>query len=67
MARKSVPGNDLVADSNEAKNDNVLVAVHLLPELLKQVDDIRWSHRIEGRAATVRLLIEKGIEQLANT
>lgn len=66
MARKSVPGNDPVSDSAETKADNILVTAHVSPDLLKQIDEIRWSHRIEGRAATVRLLIEKGIEQLAN-
>jgi hypothetical protein len=60
MARKTA--EERAADSAESKADNVLVAAYVNSELLSRIDEIRWTKRIEGRSATVRMLIEAGLE-----
>jgi len=63
MARKTA--EERAAVSEENKPDNVLVTAYVTPELLSQIDEVRWTKRIEGRSATVRMLIEAGIKAVS--
>ena len=44
---------------NEMKSERLPVTLE--PSLLAKVDDYRFTNRIQSRAATVRVLIEKGL------
>jgi hypothetical protein len=39
------------------EGDKVLVTAHVEKSLIAEIDEFRWSDRIEGRAETVRQLI----------
>ena len=43
------------------KGDKVLINTHLDKALIAEVDEFRWSNRIEGRAETIRQLIVRGL------
>jgi hypothetical protein len=55
----------LVSESETApasdKDDSVLIAVYVSKALVAEIDDFRWSNRIEGRAGTVRQLITRAL------
>ena len=36
--------------------------VEMTPQLIQEIDDYRWTHRIPSRAAAIRLLIEQGLK-----
>jgi hypothetical protein len=59
MPRKAVTKTEAaeVAD----KGDKVLINTHLDKALIAEVDEFRWSNRIEGRAETIRQLIVRGL------
>ncbi len=44
---------------------DVLIAVYVSKELLEKIDEARWTQRVEGRAATVRKLVEIGLEHMS--
>jgi metal-responsive CopG/Arc/MetJ family transcriptional regulator len=37
------------------------IAIPMPPDLLKQIDDYRWTNRLPSRAAAIRKLIELGL------
>jgi hypothetical protein len=47
-----------VAAENE---DKLLVTMHVDKALLAEIDEYRWTNRIEGRAATLRQLVIRGL------
>jgi hypothetical protein len=55
----------LVSESETApalgKDDSVLITAYVSKELAAEIDEFRWANRIEGRAATVRRLIETAL------
>jgi hypothetical protein len=49
------------AAATDKSDDSVLIAKRVSKELATEIDDYRWSNRIEGRAATVILLVMRAL------
>lgn len=60
MAKRNSDKTEPTGD--EAKSDKVLVNVYLDKETVDELDELRWTKRIEGSAAVVRMLIEAGLK-----
>ena len=59
MAKKLALVGETPAAADDG--DKILVTAYGDKALIAEVDEFRWSNRIEGRAATVRRLIERGL------
>jgi hypothetical protein len=54
MAKKLALVSESTTAPATAKDDSILVTLFVDKALAAEIDEYRWSNRIEGRASTVR-------------